>query len=144
MEDCTQLKISLLLLLLVMMMITKHLFWALGVFQFNKSLLTGQIPSKTVEEAGKRLELPIPWTREEKLKDAEQLAHASRKGCCVRFNNKFGLFFQHSAGSPYVKPTTRSERRDPTLPELKSQLYHARAAETAHCVHPRSLSYPHL
>lgn len=38
---------------MMMVRVIKHLFWALGVFQFFQSLATGQIPSKFMEEAEK-------------------------------------------------------------------------------------------
>lgn len=119
---CTQLQISLLqLLLLVMIMIINHLFWALGVFQFNKSFLTGQIPSKTMEKARKRLEFPVSRTREEKLKDVEQLAHSSSKRCCG-LQQQIWAVFPSLGRCPWCKIHHPLKRRDLSLPEFKSRL----------------------
>ena len=120
---CTQLQISL-LLLLVMIMVINHLFWALGVFPFNKSFLIGQIPSKTTEEARKRLECPVSWPREEKLKDVEQLAHSSIKGCCG-VQQQIWAVFPSLSRYPSCKIHHPLERRDLSLPAFKSQLSHA-------------------
>ena len=73
-------------------MIIINCFWVLGILQFTKRFLLGQIPSKIVAEERKRLEFLLSWTREKKLEDMEQFAHSTRKGW-GRMWQKLGAVF---------------------------------------------------